>query len=107
MMIMNKILFSGAISLILIIAAFFIPIEWIQKPIFLLGIISMYTLLRKRYTVMDYLHHPIPALVTIIIIFLLSLILLSEYSVAIKVAGGIVLMALLYNRFVHTKRLNK
>lgn len=56
---------------------------------------------------MDYLHHPIPALVTIIIIFLLSLILLSEYSVAIKVAGGIVLMALLYNRFVHTKRLNK
>lgn len=106
MMIMNKIFFSGVISLILIIAAFFIPIEWVQKPIFLLGIISMYTLLRKRYTVMDYLHHPIPALVTIII-FLLSLILLSEYSVAIKVAGGIVLMALLYNRFVHTKRLNK
>ena len=54
---MNKILFSGTISLILIITAFFIPIEWVQKPIFLLGIISIYTLLRKRYTVMDYLHH--------------------------------------------------
>lgn len=35
---MNKILFSGTISLILIITAFFIPIEWVQKPIFLLGI---------------------------------------------------------------------
>lgn len=44
---MNKILFSGTISLILIITAFFIPIEWVQKPIFLLGIISIYTLLRK------------------------------------------------------------
>ena len=106
MMIMNKILFSGTIRLILIITAFFIPIEWVQKPIFLLGIISIYTLLRKRYTVMDYLHHPIPALVAIVIIFLLSLILLSGYNATIKIAGGIVLIVLLYKRFVHIKRFN-
>lgn len=55
---------------------------------------------------MDYLHHPIPALVAIIIIFLLSLILLSGYNVAIKVAGGIVLIVLLYKRFAHIKRFN-
>ena len=103
---MNKILFSGNISLILINTAFFIPIEWVQKPIFLLGIISIYTLLRKRYTVMDYLHHPIPALVAIVIIFLLSLILLSGYNATIKIAGGIVLIVLLYKRFVHIKRFN-
>ena len=74
---MNKILFSGTISLILIITAFFIPIEWVQKPIFLLGIISIYTLLRKRYSFMYYLHLPIPLFVANVIIFLFSLILLS------------------------------
>ena len=52
---------------------------------------------------MDYLHHPIPALVAIVIIFLLSLILLSGYNATIKVAGGIVLIVLLYKRFVHIK----
>lgn len=103
-MIMNRLFFSGAISLVSIIAAFFIPIEWIQIPVLLLGIISLYTLVRRGHTVMDYFHHPIPALVAIIFIFLLSLILLSGYSITIKIACGIALTILLYNRFVHQKR---
>lgn len=103
-MIMNRLFFSGAISLVSIIAAFFIPIEWIQIPVLLLGIISLYTLVRRGHTVMDYFHHPIPALVAIIFIFLLSLILLSGCSITIKIACGIALTILLYNRFVHQKR---